>query len=64
MKSARLSLSQMSMNDQGRSVTMRALMRALNGSDCGCPCCETPRNRRCAVCACHPRRNFGVHILV
>ena len=44
------------MNDQGRSVTMRALMRALSGSACGCPCCETPRNRRCAVCACHPRR--------
>ena len=61
VKGARLSLSQMSMNDQGRSVTMRALMRALSGSACGCPCCEAPRNRRCAVCACHPRRHWCSH---
>ena len=49
------------MNDQGRSVTIRALMRALSGSACGCPCCEAPRNRRCAVCACHPRRHWCSH---
>ena len=49
------------MNDQGRSVTMRALMRALCGSACGCLCCEAPRNRRCAVCACHPRRPWCSH---
>ena len=49
------------MNDQGRSVTMRALMRALSGSACGCPCCEAPRNRRCAVCACHPLRHWCSH---
>ena len=40
---------------------MRALMRALSGSACGCPCCEAPRNRRCAVCACHPRRHLCSH---
>ena len=49
------------MNDQGRSVTMSALMPALSGSACGCPCCEAPRNRRCAVCACHPRRHWCSH---
>ena len=61
LKGARLSLSQASMNDQGRSVTMCALMRALSGSACGCPCCEAPRNRGCAVCACHPHRHWCSH---
>ena len=61
VKGARLSLSQTSMNDQGRSVTMRALMRALSGSACGCPCCGASRNLRCAVCACHPRRHWCSH---
>ena len=43
-------LEPMSMNDQGRSVPIRTLMRALNINACGWPCCETPRNRRCAYC--------------
>ena len=43
-----------SMDDQRKCN--RACMRALSG--CTCECCEAPRNRWCAVCACHPRRHW------
>ena len=33
-------------------------LRAFSGCTCGCACREAPRNRRCAVCACHPRRHW------
>ena len=54
----------MSMNDQGRSVTVRARSYALSVEVLVGVHVEAPRNRRCAVCACHPRRHCGVHILV
>ena len=36
-------------------------LRAFSGCTCGCACREAPRHRRCAVCACHPRRHWCSH---
>ena len=43
------------------SLRHYACMCALSGTVCGCARCDTPRNRRCALCACHPRRHWCSH---
>ena len=44
-----------------RGMRHYACMCALSGTVCGCARCDTPRSRRCALCACHPRRHWCSH---